>query len=242
MPQAPTINRKHRQEVATIVRQFLNDEISASEFSHLLEPYRSSDDATVSEVVFVAWFHHDDFKDHDVILTKSDWNYFQRLLLVLDSNDHLVKISSLKWGFSQLVALASLVAFGFAIFHFGFGFHLLLLTIPLLFLTLLIIRLRNREVPIAAYNNILNPFSTFTELKSTYEAVPEFRKTRYRKELSTRRIRSNAMHIFGTALAYCGWFVFSPFFLPFILFFLIFPDTQTHTRVVASSGKALLTV
>jgi hypothetical protein len=136
----------------------------------------------------------------------------------------------MRWSSSQLAAVLSLIVFGVAVFRFGFGIHLLLIALPLGLVSICIAHLRNQREPASAYAEILMPFSTFTELKTTYDAVPRFRKRRYPKELSERRIRSATMEIVTLIPWYCIWVVLSP--VP--LFFQIFPATRSQTRVIAA--------
>ncbi len=222
-----TINREHRERLAAIVRQYLDGEISAFAFDELTDPFRGSYDKTVKHVASTVWFHYDDCKNHFVNLTKPEWDYFQRLLLVLDSNDHIVKTTTLCWRYSQLLALLSFIGFALAAWYCGFGIHLLLIAIPFGIVSIGIQRYRNCARPDLPYSEVLLPFSTFSELASTYKSVSQFRKKRHPKHLPGPRIRSVTMEVVVSIPLYCVWAVLSPV----ALFFQMFPTTTTRTRV-----------
>ena len=45
----------------------------------------ATQDSTVKFVNRVMWFHYDDCKDHKIVASKQEWDYFNRLLLLLES-------------------------------------------------------------------------------------------------------------------------------------------------------------
>ena len=72
-----------RESLSALIQAFLAGEITAFEFDERLDPYRDSNDPVIRHVVEAVWYHYDDCHDHLVCLSKSQWDYFQRLLLVL---------------------------------------------------------------------------------------------------------------------------------------------------------------
>ncbi len=228
--QNPAMNRNHRQQLASIIRRYLDGEISAFEFDDLAGPYRSSDDTTVRYVAGTAWFVYDDLNNHHVNLTKPEWDCFQRLLLLLDSRGHIVVTTTKRWSLSQVAAPFALLVFGLAVFQLGFGIRLLLITVPLGLVSICIARFRDQRQPASACTEVLMPFSTFTELRRSYDAVPRFRKKRYPGNLSARRVRSAAKEFLMLIPSYCIRVVLSPV----ALFFQMFPATRRQTRVIAA--------
>jgi hypothetical protein len=81
----PMTDRTARDEVMTAFVEFLDDRITAFDFDERLGSIQSRD-RTVNEVIGAAWSHYDDCTDHNVILTKAEWDYFQRLMLILRSD------------------------------------------------------------------------------------------------------------------------------------------------------------
>jgi len=58
------------------------------------------------DIADVLWFHYDDLKDHKVIAAKAEWDYFNRLLLLLESDAELEEIKSgHKWHACQAIAV-----------------------------------------------------------------------------------------------------------------------------------------
>ena len=56
----------------------------------MLDDFRRSRDPTVRFVTQAVWYHYDDCLDHVVTLSKTEWDYFQRLLLLLESERQIV--------------------------------------------------------------------------------------------------------------------------------------------------------
>ena len=81
-----------RDALATVVRQFLDGEIGSFKFDDILDDYRDSRDSAVRFVSLALWYHYDDLEDHKVVASKEEWDFFQRLLLILRSDADLVEI------------------------------------------------------------------------------------------------------------------------------------------------------
>jgi len=62
------------------------ERITAFELDDALDRLaRSSQDRTLNFVSTLMWFHYDDLKNHKIHATKLQWDYFHRLLLLLES-------------------------------------------------------------------------------------------------------------------------------------------------------------
>jgi len=110
MPATP-VDRAARDRLAAETRRFLNDETKSFEFDEAVLD-RSSEDETVWQVALELWCFYDDLDDHHVRLTKEEWNYVQRLLLILESDDHLVvKLGPRIWKLSHLMAAGTFISF-----------------------------------------------------------------------------------------------------------------------------------
>ena len=97
------IDRSARDQVISAFEAYLDDQITAFEFDERLQEIESGD-RTVNEVIRAAWFHYDDCTDHKVHLSKPEWDYFQRLLLILASDAELSWSHSSRWSGDHLVA------------------------------------------------------------------------------------------------------------------------------------------
>lgn len=80
------VDRDDRNDLAALIRRYLDEQIKAFDLDDSLERFRDSNDSAVRFFSSTMWDHYDDCDDHLVVATKPLWNYFQRLLLLLDSN------------------------------------------------------------------------------------------------------------------------------------------------------------
>jgi len=221
-----------RDRVAAEVRQFLDGKTTAFEFDDAIFDIESND-PTVNEIVDCLWYHYDDCKDYLVTLSKPEWDCFQRLLLILESDRHVItECNRTHWGLTQLVALVALVGFALCVWQFGLGIQLLAIAIPFGVISMGISVWRHFSQPQPDNAAIaLTPFSSFAELRATYTSVGKFRKTPYRHELTDASIRSPFMNTIIWIPNYMSWLMFSPF----VLFFQMLPHRDYKTRVVAST-------
>jgi hypothetical protein len=123
-----------------VVNRYLGEEITAFALDEALFDIRTrTKDETVKQVSRLLWYHYDDIHDHKVVASKEQWDYFQRLLLVLKSDAEIVKETGKRtWTARQTVAAACLGLVVIAIAKSGFGYHLLLATVPLGFVSMLL--------------------------------------------------------------------------------------------------------
>ncbi|MCG8653794.1 MAG: hypothetical protein MI861_28405, partial [Pirellulales bacterium] len=200
-----------RESLATLVQAFLASEITAFEFDERLEPFRDCDDPVIRHVVEAVWYHYDDCNDHLVCFSKQQWDYFQRLLLVLASDCRVETESERKWSIKQLIAVVSLCGFAYFALQSGWGYHLLILSIPFGIISIALSywcpQSNAKDDP---YAPIVFPFATFADLATAYRSSG-FRKTRYPKHIGERTIRSPFVAAFWQLHAYTMWLTLSPF-------------------------------
>lgn len=221
------VDRAGRDALAETIRLFLDEQTSAFRFDESLDEFRNSSDPGVRFVTRAVWYHYDDCDDHVVTLSKDEWDYLQRLLLLLESDCQVAITSVRRWSWTQFVACGCLVGFGWCIWRFGWGEHLLVLSIPFGLISIVISFLRNANRTTGAYDQILAPFSTFSDLSATYRSSRAFTKMRYPSALTNRRIRSRVAE-FGIRLQmYAGWLLLSP--IPLLV--QTFPLTETRTDI-----------
>lgn len=221
------VDRAARDTLAATIRQFLDEQTSAFTFDEALDEFRNSSDSTVRFVTQAVWYHYDDCDDHMVALSKPEWDYFQRLLLLLESDRRITVTSIRRWSWTQFVALGCLLGFGCCIWRFGWGMHLLAFSIPLGLISIIISFLRSHKRATGAYDEILMPFSTFSDLSTTYRATEAFSKKRYPSGLTKRRIRSRVAECGIRIQMYPGWLLLSP--IPLLA--QTFPLTETRTDI-----------
>ncbi len=126
------VDRNARDQLALTIEGFLAEEIWAFDFHDQIESIAlETDDETVYEVTYLLWFHYDDINDHTAALSRAEWDYFQRLLLLLRSGSSLQAEHKTRWGVVEAISLALLIAFVVGAFIIGFGWQLLYLSVPL---------------------------------------------------------------------------------------------------------------
>jgi hypothetical protein len=223
------VDRENRDALVAAINRYLDGQTSAFQFDGEIFGIKS-DDPTVSHVVHALWFFYDDCKDHKVHLSKEAWDYFQRLILVLQSDGQVELSRRRRWDFTQLVALAALLSFLYAAHWLGFGMQLLALAIPFGVISIVISWWRRRTAARTADPKgiILAPFSSLAELIVLRRSVANFGKRRYPPGMKPFKIRSPLEETAVKLQTYSAWLFFSPL----VLLFQTLPTTETETRIV----------
>ena len=219
------IDRAARDKVILAFEDYLDDQITAFEFDDRLQEIESTD-RTVNEVIHAAWFHYDDCKDHKVHLSKPEWDYFQRFLLILRSEAEMSSSESKRWSWDHALAWLALIVFLGIAFVVEWGWHLLIWAIPFGIISILISIFRRRSVPDSSPGVIAcMPFESLLQISWLRRQLPAFKKRRYRAEIGERKIRSQAEESFNSAFSYCFWIAFAPV----VLLFQGFPSSVDRT-------------
>jgi hypothetical protein len=227
----PMFSRDDRDRLAEIINRYLNEELTAFKFDdQLSELAAGSRDETVKQVAHLFWYHYDDVEDHKVVASKEEWDYFQRLLLIVESDAHIISQSfDRKWTARQAVASVCLALFGLAVAKTGFGSHLIVVTVPLGIISMLLFHWRSSvEAKRLHSQTALVPFGSLPEMLSLRRNVRNFVKTRYPASLGSRRIRSPLTTSVMLLDSWIGWLTFSPL----ALLFQVLPETEQRWRVV----------
>ena len=224
-------SRYDRDSLIEVINRYLNEELTAFKLDEALSEIGTrTKDKTVDQVVQLLWCHYDDVEDHKVVATKEEWDYFQRLLLILKSDAEIVQeTGERKWTARQAVAAVCLVLFGLAVAKTGFGYHLLVVTIPLGVVSMLLSHWRSRDEARRLHDQTaLMPFGSVSELLSLRRKVRNFAKARYPAHLGTRRIRSPL----GSAAMWLHFGVVWLIFSPVALVFQMLPEPENRWKVV----------
>ena len=226
-------SRYDRDRLVEVINRYLNEELTAFKLDEALsEIGTKTKDKTVEQVVQLLWCHYDDVEDHKVVATKEEWDYFQRLLLILKSDAEIVQeTGERKWTARQAVAAVCLVLFGLAVAKTGFGYHLLVVTMPLGLVSMLLSHWRSRDEARRLHDQTaLMPFGSVSELLSLRRKVRNFVKARYPARLGSRQIRgpvsAAAMWLHFGAV----WLIFSPVALAFQML----PEPEHRWKVTGS--------
>ena len=224
-------DRKARDEMAKAIRTYMGEEITAFQFDDALsEAMSATEDETVRGIGHALWFHYDDCKDHKIVASKEAWDYFNRLLLLLESDGEIEIIKSRRrWRPRQAVAAIFLGMFLFIAFGLGFGAHLLAFALPFGPVSILLswFDSRRRAKAPAADEIGLTPFPSVGSLLSARRKVASFVKVRYPSSIAGRRVRDPII----ARLMWVPWAVMWCMFSPVALFFQMLPERESKTRI-----------
>ena len=231
-------DRPARDRLAAAVRGFLAGDLWAFAFDEAIWEIRGgSADQTVQAVGDRLWHHYDDCTDHPAALCREEWDYFQRLLLILESDAHLTETNVRRWSATQAVAAFGLILTilcGWGTFvESGFEWPLLAAFVPGFVLSAAV-HLVNREArrrgaaagPPDPLYGVVAPFASVAELAEVHRAAA-FRKRRFPPEVGERRIRARASEGLLWVQTAWGWFVGTPL----VLLWQCLPATDTTASV-----------
>lgn len=223
------VDRENRDRLVDAVGRFLDEKTTAFQFDdEIFNIWDASDNSTVGHVVMSLWLYYDDCKDHTVDLSKEAWDYFQRLILVLQSDAHVEIETHRRWSVTQAGAAIALSLFCLCSVWLGIGYHLLAVAVPFGLVSVLLSHWRGRAAPqLSPRQRSLIPFSSIAEILTVRRSVSGFTKHRYPRDLTRERIRSPLMQVALSLQFHAMWLVFSPL----ILFFQLLPETETQSRV-----------
>ena len=222
------IDRTARTELSEAISAYLNDRLTAFEFDEAIsEIAMRTKDATVEHMRRELWCFYDDCKDHPVVLTKQEWDYFQRLRLILDAGLELnVEQQRESWTILNKVAAGAVASF--CLLLWGFDLSYCLLVVPFGIVSMLLAGLRRRNAVYPGKAEIaLLPFESFGQIRQALVSTSQFRKQRYRSALAERKIRNAVESAFLAVQRHVAWLLAAPL----VLAFQAIPDVGTKGRV-----------
>jgi len=215
----------------------MNEKIKAFQFADDLDLVAmETDDPTVHEIVRLLWYHYDDCRNHKIVASKVEWDYFHRLLLILESDAeldvHTARIRSPR----QAAAVYSLIVFmvlaATSTVFMGWGLHLLVVGIPFGFVSMLLSYWQSNATPEPGPREItLIPFSSVHQLLAVRRRVPHFTKTHYPRHLASRTIRHPIVEIPLCLISALGVRAAWLFFGPMVLLRQAIPETNRTMTV-----------
>lgn len=225
------VDRDARDKLIGIIHDYLEERITAFTFDEQInELAPKTEDETVKYAVRMLWYHYDDCKDHKVVLCKEQWDYFQRLLLLLKS-DASVLVERLRiWSWHQVVAGLLLACFVAVAIWLGWGAHLFLAAIPMGVGSIALSHFREGVYPQDRQQLArLTPFASFSQVLEIRRTLIGFNKHPHRAALAQRRIRSPGMD----RVLHWQFLVLWVLFSPAVLFFQMFPlpDERVSVRM-----------
>ena len=223
------IDRQARNRLVNVIRRYMGEVLTAFAFDEeITEIHMATTDDTVHVVVDSLWYHYDDCKDHLAGLSKQEWDYFQRLILLLESNAEIERVRQRRWSVRQVVAGVGLIGFGLCVVRYGIGWHLFGLALLFGPISILLSYWRNHSARRQDEEQLrLVPFSSISELRAVRRSVPGFSKRAYPAGAKVRNIRSRLMTMTGWLQTIVLW----SFTSPLILLFQTLPETEVKTRI-----------
>lgn len=219
------VDRKARNRLGEVIDDYLEERIMAFEFDEQINS-NDTQDESVLELTGALWCFYDDLEDHQVVLGKQEWNFFQRILLFLKTDNEISDKYSCEFrsisDWTQWIALAALVIqILLLVLYFD---HVLFIVLMGGFISLPIElrRMHLQKLLISPEERKAGEWMdlNFYPFSSTLEMLRAARKTGFRKQpyperLTGRRIRSEYMEdvITVNSNIYEWWFhfIFSPF-------------------------------
>ncbi len=206
-------SRYDRDALAEVINRYLTDGLTSFKFDDALSEISArTKDETVKYVAGLLWSCYDDIEDHTVVASKEEWDFFQRLLLILKSDAEIVQETGKRiWTARQAVALVCLVVFAVVAIKTGWGSHLFLATVPLGGVSVLL-KLWHSSLEEAQLRQQapLAPFGSVAEMRSVRRKVQGFVKSRYPSQLGSRQIRGPVSEAFNWLHFVVVWLLFSP--------------------------------
>jgi len=225
------VDSKSRNALIAAINRYLDGETTAFKFDDEIFSIESEDDPTISYVIHQLWLFYDDCKDHKAKLSKEAWDYFQRLVLVLQSDAQIEVQKRRQWDYSQLVALVALLLLVWAAYHLGWSFPLIIPLVACGIVSIAISSWRNQRAAKTIDKNwiALMPFASISELLPLRRRVQNFRKRKYPPGMTPFEIRSPSEEAIMRLQRYAAWLRFSPL----VLAFQVLPTTETETHIVS---------
>jgi len=204
------IDRDARNGLSALIRRYLDEDIMAFDLDEALDDFRDSSDSGVTFVAESLWYHYDDCDDHLIVASKPQWDYFQRLLLLLESNSTVSTERHRQWSATQIVAVFSLLMCVLIAIQTGVGSHLFIFFIPFGLCSIVISQFRRPAIDAGPYDEIITPFASIRDLRVAYNSASSFRKRQYPRRIESRLIRSTVLSAFWTVHMYVMWAILAP--------------------------------
>lgn len=241
------IDPKARQKLKESIEGYLDEQITAFEFDEQLQEIETEDES-VQEAISNLWLFYDDCKDHKIVARKEDWDFFQRLLLFLNSNLEIADLyeneSRTKRNFTQLAAVIALLIQASMLLQ---GQHWLAITAlgALATVPIWIIRRRHlnqlftdqERLDSQRWQQKFYPFSNVSQMRR-FATETSFHKAPYPKHLEDREIRNVREHRLMMLSSHLCLYSMHLILSPAILLFECFPtkDSLLRTKTHQDGG------
>jgi hypothetical protein len=208
------VDRASREQMIGAIQSYMDEAILSDQLDSMLgEISGGREDATVRTVGLAVWGLYDDLQDHLVVASKEQWDYLNRLLLLLRSDAEATVVRErfrLMHGAPLLALGAYLCLIASTRFSLDgiFGW-----AVPLGLVSMGFAWLRRRWAVKHAQKPSTTPFPTLSCLLAVRRSAEHFERKHYPRALAGRRLRSRLNEALLWALWIPGWLIFSPIVL-----------------------------
>ena len=242
------IDLEARQKLKGSIQDYLDEKSTAFEFDEQLQDIETEDES-VQEAVANLWLFYDDCKDHKIVARKEDWDFFQRLILFLDSDLEIAELyeneKRTKRNFTQLAALAALLI---QVFMFIQGQDWWAVTVlgALVSIPIWIVRRRyldqlftkQERSDSLRWQQKFYPFIGLGQMKQLAAKI-DFHKSPYPKHLEDREIRKKSERKLIMVYSYLCIYGIHLIVSPAILLFECFPAKDSLLKNKAHQGGGI---
>lgn len=208
-----------RAILARLIRQVLDGQLDGSEFDHQLSSHQLGADPILP--IFI-----DQLLDvcvdstalekngrTSIQLDKRNWDYLQRLLLLLEADCQLETHSQRYWSMTQLVAAGAIIGLTIVAGIWGWN-GLAWAWIPCGLLSMGLERILSRTTRSrSAYHAIIEPFASIGDLRTAYEST-RFTKQKYQGPTPAGHANPNyLLMVIGYLLIGVFWLALGPVIL-----------------------------
>lgn len=213
------------------IRSYMDDAIMSRELHDWIHMITSdSQDRTIRYVAHEMWGFYDDLKDHPIVVLKEEWDYLNRLLLLLESDYELNEEKlCYTWHWSQALAAMAFVGFVFAAWRTGISpaFFFAWLVCGAVVCTVAWVNSRQDARLNPLRKRALDPFPSIASLLAVRRSVPGFTRNRWQEWLSQREIRSKV----STAILYMNGTLAVLLLSPLILLWQMTPRKRSSISI-----------
>lgn len=221
------VDRGQRNRLAALIRRYLAGEVRSYGFQEQLAEFRDSPDSAVRFVAKQEWIFYGDTEDIPALLSKPEWDFTQRLLLLLESDCVVRETVSLQWSVTQVFALMTLLGLLWIGYQQGWGYHLLALAIPFGLVPAVIMWVGDDSPP-GPSDQALFPFAAIPELKSICLSVG------FRKACYPERMKEQWLGLGAGSASQTTTYVVLVVLSPLLLIFQVFPKRKSKISVEAA--------
>ena len=196
---------------------------------------RNSQDQSLAAIRDALWWCYSDTEDHKICAEKQNWDFLNRLRLVLASDAEAEWYrTGPRWNIYRTLSALLLAGLGLVAWQARFGRVLAFSWLLAGFTALVLLWVRrHNDLKVAQPSFPVFPFPSINSLLATRRQVTRFTRKRYPQSLLRR---AKLHHYLDQAM----WVLRGPLliaFAPLLLFFLVLPIRQQEMRLNLPTSK-----